>query len=63
MSPRRLTSPDANISFSASTSLVMRVMRRPSGVRSKNDDASDKTCWCSRSRRSFIARWPTICVR
>ena len=62
-SPTRLTSPEANISFSASTSLVMRVMRRPIGVRSKNDEASASTWRCKRRRRSFIARCPTSWVR
>ena len=62
-SPTRLTSPDANISFSASMSLVRRVISRPTGVRSKNDADSASTCRCSARRRSFIARWPTSCVR
>ena len=44
MSVSKLTIPDANISFSASMSLVMRVMRRPTGVRSKNAADSDRTC-------------------
>ena len=33
-SPRMVTSPEANRSFSTSTSVVTRVTRRPTGLRS-----------------------------
>ncbi len=62
-SPTRLTIPEANISFSDSTSLVSRVIRRPTGVRSKNDADSDRMWRWARVRRSFMPRWPITCVR
>ena len=34
MSPKTDTTPDVNRSFSASTSVVTRVIRRPTGLRS-----------------------------
>ncbi len=39
-SPKIDTTPDVNRSFSTSTSLVTRVMRRPTGLRSKNRTSS-----------------------
>ena len=63
MSPSRLTRPEANISLSASMSLVIRVISRPTGVRSKKDADSDSTCSCTRTRKVFIPRWPMSCVR
>ena len=62
-SPSRLTIPDANISDSDSTSFVSRVISRPTGVRSKNDVASDITWRWTRTRRSFIPSWPITCVK
>ena len=62
-SPSRLTRPEANISLSASMSLVMRVMRRPTGVRPKNEADSDSTCRWTLSRSVFIPRWPISWVR
>ena len=62
-SPTRLTSPEANISFSDSMSLVSRVMRRPTGVRSKNEADSDRMWRWARVRRSFIPSCPSTWVR
>ncbi len=62
-SPSRLTIPDANISLSDSTSLVRRVISRPTGVRSKNDADSDITWRWTRTRRSFMPSWPITCVK
>src|SRR5712692_10465751 len=62
MSPKIDTTPRVTISVSASMSFVMRVMSRPTGLRSKNE--SDRNCRCrkSSSRRSYIARCPTHVV-
>ena len=66
MSPKIATTPCVTISVRASTSLVIRVISRPTGLRSKND--SERYCrWLnSRTLRSYIARWPihvvsTVC--
>ena len=54
--------PDANRSFSASTSVVARVTSRPTGLRSKKLIGS--RCRCSKIslRRSYIVSWPTHCM-
>jgi hypothetical protein len=39
----RVITPDANISLTLSTSLVIRVKRRPTGMRSKNPARRDTT--------------------
>ena len=44
-------------------SLVIRVINRPTGVRSKNDADSDITWRWTRTRRSFIPSWPITCVK
>jgi len=62
-SPSRLTRPEANISFSASMSLVIRVMSRPTGVRSKNAADSDSTWRWTSSRSAVMPRWPMSWVR
>ena len=49
-------------SLRASTSLVLRTIRRPIGVRSKNPTVSFWR-WANISERtSRMAHWPTICV-
>ena len=57
-SPRIDTTPEVNSSPIASTSLRMRVIRRPTGVRSKNRAGSRWTWAKSACRRSWITRWP-----
>ena len=57
------TTPEVNISFSASTSLVSRVTRRPTGLRSKK-----LTCmrWMWRKiwlRMSNMTFCPVHCIR
>ena len=61
-SPKIDTTPRVTMSVRASMSFVMRVIRRPTGLRSKND--SDRNCRCrkSSSRRSYMARCPTHVV-
>ena len=56
------TMPEANRSFSASTSVVTRVTSRPTGLRSKK--LIGRRCRCSKIslRRSYIVSWPTHCM-
>ena len=56
------TTPEANRSFSASTSVVERVTSRPIGLRSKK--LIGKRCRCSKIslRRSYIVSCPTHCM-
>ncbi len=57
-SPKIATTPEVNISFRTSTSLVSRVISRPTGLRSKK--RTDRRCsWAKISvRRSYMTRWP-----
>jgi len=63
MSLTATTRPEVNISLSTWTSLVTRVISRPTGLRSKNAGES----FCSRekicSRRVKMTRWPVRLVR
>ena len=62
-SPKIVTTPEVNISFRTSTSLVSRVIRRPTGFRSKY--ASRRRCRCRKisCRRSSITFCPIHVVR
>ena len=63
MSPKIATSPAVNSSFNASTSVVTRVTKRPTGERSKN--CTCRLCrWVKiSSRRSDRMRCPIHCIR
>ena len=62
MSPNTETTPELNSSFSVSTSLVMRVIRRPTGFLSKKR-RSRRWKWAKISvRRSYITLWPSQVV-
>ena len=56
------TTPDANRSFKASTSVVDRVTSRPIGVRSKKLIGNRCKCEKISRRRSYIVFWPTHCI-
>ena len=61
-SPSSATKPDVKSSFRASTSVVRRVMRRPTGVRSKT---ATSACWrCPKIHvlRSNMTPWPIVDV-
>ena len=60
-SPKIATTPEANSSLSTSTSVVTRVMSRPTGFRSKNRTSSFCSCPYTSMRRSNMMRWPVIC--
>src|SRR5882672_9213146 len=53
--------PCANISLRLSMSLVMRVIKRPTGMRSKNAARWASTWSKIETRRSCIVRWPASC--
>ena len=55
--------PLVNASLTASTSLRTRVIRRPTGVRSKKPASSFSRCVKSAARRSWITRWPVSAIR
>ena len=57
MSPKIVTTPEVNISFSTSTSLVTRVISRPTGFRSKNASSS----LCNREKTSARMSSMTFC--
>ena len=62
-SPTMATKPEANISFRFCTSLVTRVMRRPTGLRWKKSVLRPMRCAKSCIRSSSMAFWPTQASR
>ena len=63
MSPKMATTPEVIISLRASTSLVIRVTSRPTGVREKNAIGS-VWMWAKMCiRRSYMTRCPTYPIR
>ena len=61
-SPKIATTPEEKRSFSTSTSVVTRVTRRPTGLRSKKAISSRCKCRKSCLRRSYITFCPTNCM-
>jgi hypothetical protein len=62
-SPTMATNPEENISLRFCTSLVTRVMRRPTGLRWKKSVLRPMRWAKSCMRRSSMARWPTLASR
>ena len=61
-SPKTVTTPEVNSSFTASTSVVTRVMSRPTGLRSKWPTCSRCRCAKISRRMSCMIRCPAICM-